>query len=85
MAHEGAYDDASVEAIAADIGLDVARLRADMESAAVGALIEANRGLADRLGVTGTPAFLVVGAERVRVLPGAADAERLNGLIDDAG
>ena len=85
MAHEGAYDEASVEGIATALGLDLARLRADMASPEVEALIEANRELADRLGVTGTPAFLVLGPERVEISPGAVDAERLLALIDAAG
>ncbi|MCZ0943300.1 MAG: DsbA family protein [Gammaproteobacteria bacterium] len=85
MAHEGEYDDASVERLASELGLDLERLRADMSSPKVDALIEANRELAVRLGVTGTPAFLVLGPERVLVSPGAVDVDRLNALIDSAG
>ena len=60
------------------------RLAVDMASAEVGALIEANRNLAVRLGVTGTPAFLVLGPGGVEVSPGALDADRLAGMIDAA-
>ena len=84
MAHEGDYDEASVEGIALELGLDLDRLRSDMASPEVGALIEANRELAGRLGVTGTPAFLVLGPERVEISPGAVDADRLGALIDSA-
>lgn len=56
-----------------------------MASPEVEALIEASRELAARLGVTGTPGFLVLGPERARVSPGAVDADRLNALIDSAG
>ena len=85
MAHEGDYDDTAIEGIASDLGLDLDRLQADMSSPEVDALIEANRELAARLGVTGTPAFLVLGPERVQVSPGAVDAERLLRMIEGAG
>ena len=48
MAHEGEFDDASIDGIAAELGLDVGRLRADMASPQVEAQIEANRELAGR-------------------------------------
>ena len=85
MAHEGGFDAESIERIARDLGLDVERLRTDMASEEIGALIDANRELANRMGVTGTPAFLVVGPAGVRVSPGAVDADRLAGMIADAG
>lgn len=85
MEHEGDFDDATVARIAAELNLDLQQLRADMESPDVDALIEANRVLARRLGVTGTPAFLVLGPERVEVSPGALDADRLGQMIDAAG
>ena len=85
MAHAGNYDEASLETIAAEIGLDIDRLRTDMAAPEVDAQIKANRELAARLGVTGTPAFLVLGPERVEISPGAVDAERLGALIDSAG
>ena len=74
-------DEGLPEELAAMLGLDASRLRADMASAEVAARIDANRRLADRLGVTGTPAFLVFGPESVEVSPGALDASRLRGLI----
>ncbi len=85
MSHEGDYGEATVERIAADLGLDLEQLRADMASPEVEALIAANRAMASRLGVTGTPAFLVLGPERVEISPGALDAGRMNALIDAAG
>ena len=69
------------EELASALGLDAARLRADMASPAVEALIAANRRLAGRLGVTGTPAFLFLGPESVEVSPGALDASRMADLI----
>lgn len=85
MEHEGEFDAGAVDSIMDGLGLDMERLAADMASEAVGALIDANRELAARLGVTGTPAFLVVGPGGVEVSPGAVDADRLAGMIDAAG
>ncbi len=85
MEHEGEFDQAAIETIMGELGLDLERLTADMASDEVEALIEANRDLAGRLGVTGTPAFLVLGPGGVEVSPGALDAERLERMIDAAG
>ena len=82
MEREGGFGDDAVEDLALRLGIDAARLRTDMESAAVSDRIEANRDLARRLGVTGTPAFLVVGLQAVRVSPGAVDAARIVEMIE---
>lgn len=82
MAREDGLDQASIEAAAAEAGLDVARLLADMDAPEIGERIDANKALAARLGVTGTPAFLLAGPGGVRVSPGALDADRLHELID---
>ena len=83
MAREDDYWYAAAAELASALGLDADRLRADMDSAAVSARIEANTALARRLGVTGTPAFLVVGAEEVRASPGSLDASALSALVDE--
>ena len=84
MAHEGEYNEESIKRIAVDLGLDAERMLEDMQSAEVTALIDANHALAQKLGVTGTPAFLVAGPEAFQVSPGALDVARLNNLIDAA-
>ena len=84
MAHEGDYDDAALSEIAARLGLDAERLLADMASSEVAARIKANRDLARRLGITGTPAFLVAGPERIDAAPGALDAAQLLEMIEAA-
>ena len=81
MEYQGEYSDVAIEALAGAAGADVERLMSDMESARVGELIEANHALARRLGVTGTPAFLVVGPERIEASPGAVDADGLRRMI----
>jgi protein-disulfide isomerase len=70
----------SVIEIARAVGLDVDRLAEDMEDPAIEAAIARNLELANALGITGTPSF-VIGD---RVVPGAADRATLEGLIIQA-
>ena len=62
------------------MGLDMARIQKDMASADVEATIHANTGLANRLGMTGTPAY-VVGDE---VISGAVGIPTLQQAIEAA-
>lgn len=80
MSAPGALDEDRIMDIAAETGLDIAQLRADMESESVTAVIERNHALAQTLGVRGTPAFLVKNA----ILPGAASQEDLAKLVAGA-
>lgn len=68
---------ASVLKIAAKVGLDVKKLRADMEAPQIRATIEKNRALAQAIGVNGTPAF-IIGDD---LLPGATDLASLKQLV----
>jgi len=77
MARRGPLDEASVLALAKEIGLDQARLRADMAKPEVMAQVERNRALARDLGIRGTPAF-VIGDE---IVPGAIDIDTMRQLV----
>ncbi len=77
MSHRGALDEATIFGIAGRIGLDVERLRRDMDSPAVAREIQANMELAQALGIRGTPAF-VIGD---RIVPGAVSLEVLRQLV----
>ncbi len=66
--------------IARRIGLDAARLKADMEGPEILAAIKQNRNLAEALGITGTPAF-VIGPELVS---GAIDLHAMKALVSQA-
>ncbi len=77
MAYRGALTEDSIFAVAGQIGLDVDRLRRDMESPAVSREINANMELARTLGIRGTPAF-VIGD---RVIPGAVSIDVLRQLV----
>jgi protein-disulfide isomerase len=66
--------------LAEQVGLDTERLAVDMHDPAIDRQIQANFALAQKLGIEGTPAF-VVGEE---VVPGAVDKRRLAGLVEEA-
>jgi protein-disulfide isomerase len=78
MALSGRATEASVMAVATEVGLDIERLQADMESESVSEHIETSLELAQALGITGTPSF-VVGET---ILPGLVDQERLQELVE---
>ncbi|MGF1623851.1 MAG: DsbA family protein [Alphaproteobacteria bacterium] len=76
----GTYDETSVRAIAADLGLDPDQLIADMTSPEVDAAINTNYELAQALGINGTPAFIIGDV----IVPGAISLEAMQDLIDQA-
>ncbi|MEE8532010.1 MAG: DsbA family protein, partial [Alphaproteobacteria bacterium] len=57
--------------------LDAERLKADMAKPEIEATIARNRALAQALGISGTPAF-VIGD---RIVPGAIDLSTLKQLV----
>jgi protein-disulfide isomerase len=67
----------TVMEIARTVGLDAEQLRADMQHPAIQEAIARNLQLANALGITGTPSF-IIGQE---VVPGAVDLGTLQGLI----
>ncbi|MEZ5904893.1 MAG: DsbA family protein [Geminicoccaceae bacterium] len=71
---EDRIDDAAIRRLAAANGLDVGRLLADMESEPVRAHIQDNIRLAQSLGISGTPSFVIGEA----LLPGAVPLTALN-------
>jgi protein-disulfide isomerase len=71
---------ASIDDIAAKVGLDLAKLKTDMASPQIEAQINKNMDLAKALDVGATPTF-VVGSD---VVPGAMDADALQKMIDKA-
>lgn len=80
MQVKGVADEASALRIAAEIGLDVERLKADMTDPAIQAAIDRNLKLAQALRIGGTPGF-VIGEQ---ILRGATDAATLRNLVDKA-
>lgn len=80
MRADGLVDEDTVMDVAEEAGIDVARLKADMDDPALAAAIERNIDLARALRITGTPGF-VIGAE---ILRGAADPAAFKALIKRA-
>ena len=80
MEFRGQLDEAGVFRIAGEAGLDVARLRRDMDAPAVRGLLQRNVALAQALAITGTPAFVIGDA----LAPGALDAETMKKLVAEA-
>lgn len=80
MEYGGKLDGDRIFEIATAVGLDVTKLRADMNDPKIKQMIDRNTALAAALGVRGTPAF-VIGNQFV---PGAIDVEALKQLISEA-
>jgi protein-disulfide isomerase len=78
FSHQGSIKHDDLFAMAKTLGLDMDRFAADIDSAKVGAEIEADRAEARKRGVDGTPTFYVEGAEMV----GALGAEQFEAAID---
>ena len=79
MNGEGRATEASILKVARDLGLDIVKLLADMESPAVEIHLERSNDLARSLGFTGTPAF-IVGDQTV---PGMINLKQIEKLIAD--
>lgn len=80
MGFPGRISEGSALAVAADIGLDVERLKRDINDPAIAAAIARNRALANDLRITGTPSF-VVGTNIIR---GLVDLATLQQSIAEA-
>ena len=79
MDNSTGFDAEDIDAAAERAGVDVAKMRADMQSVRLQKVIADNKSLARKLGVDGTPAFFV-GEEMV---PGAAQG-RVKSMIESA-
>lgn len=80
MAYPNNLTDEVIFALARQVGLDVAKLKDDMKSPEVQALIEKTNKLAQDLGINGTPGF-VIGDQ---IVPGAISADELKKKIAEA-
>ncbi|MBA2657080.1 MAG: DsbA family protein [Tatlockia sp.] len=86
---DGRLTDEMIMDAAKSAGLDVAKLKTDMDSKAVTEALEANRQLAEKLHLMGTPAFIVVATPQGKMkagstpafIPGAASEQTLQDLV----
>ena len=77
MAHDGKVDESVADQIAKATGLDVKKLKVDMEADEVNQVIARNMQLADSLKIQGTPAFII----DETVIPGAVGYEALAAAV----
>jgi protein-disulfide isomerase len=77
MAHQGRIDEAVADQIAEEKGLDLKKLKADMQSDEINQIINRNMQLADSLKIQGTPAFII----DETVIPGAVGYEALAAAV----
>jgi protein-disulfide isomerase len=77
MNAKGVAAEGLVLAIAGKVGLDVEKLRADIEAPSIQAAIDRNLALARKLGINGTPTFIVGD----QVVQGAIDLTTMKRLV----
>jgi len=77
MSTKGQINESVIMKVAQDSGLDMAKVKADMKSPEVEAIIQRNYALADVLDIKGTPAFIVGD----KVAPGAIDVGELRKMV----
>ncbi|CDZ77497.1 Thiol:disulfide interchange protein DsbA precursor [Legionella massiliensis] len=90
---DGRLNDDMIMSAAKAAGLNVAKLKADMNSKTVTDALNANRQLAEQLHLMGTPAFILAATPDGKLkqgttptfIPGAASEESLQELIKSAG
>jgi protein-disulfide isomerase len=80
MATKEKVNDESVLTTAAQVGLDVERLKADMQDPSIQVAIDRNMALAAALRINGTPGFIV----GEQILRGATELTVLQGMIAQA-
>lgn len=79
MGMSGRAEERSVLMIAREVGLDVEQLRLDMEASDVQEHIDTSMRLAELLGVTGTPAFIIGD----NLIEGAVEQDVLQQAVDE--
>ena len=77
MNKNGQKNETVLSKIAADLGLDVAKMKKDKESEAVNLALQKNLAIADEIGLRGTPAFII--AEQV--IGGYVPSEQMKTII----
>ncbi len=80
MSESDLVNEAMIYADAEKAGLDMAKLKADMQNPEIDAAIAASKALATRAGIDGTPTFIINGV----VHPGALDDDTLKNLAAES-
>ncbi|HYO52150.1 DsbA family protein [Archangium sp.] len=79
FANAKALEDADLQKYAEELGLDMARWKADLTNPKLASLVDADQAMAGKLGASGTPAFFING----RFLSGAQPIDNFKALIDE--
>ena len=77
LAEEGAITEAMIYANAAKAGMDVAKLKADIQDPEIQKSLDASIALARKTGIDGTPTFILNGKLRPGMLEDATIAEAM--------
>jgi protein-disulfide isomerase len=77
---KGGFTESRILRLATKMGLDIKQLKIDMRSSTMNKVINGNRQLAQQLGISGTPGFIIGN----RIVPGAVDLATLKALIAEA-
>ena len=80
MARRSNFDQATILKVAEEVGLDMDRIKVDINNPEVDSELRRTKEIATALRLSGTPAF-VIGTELV---PGATDFATLKSLVEDA-
>jgi protein-disulfide isomerase len=80
MGFKGHLTDDDVYKVAKDVGLDVDKLKKDMEADDIAKIVEANVALGTDIGARGTPTFVI----DTTIVPGAMEYPQLKKEVDDA-
>lgn len=80
MVEDTDFSEASIMALAERVGLDTDQLRDDMNDPTIDEHLNTNRQIAQALGISGTPAF-IIGDE---LIPGAVNRAQLEALVTEA-
>ena len=78
--HNGQKDEAALEKIAKDVGLDIKQLKKDKDSAEIDAQIKDQVAQAQALNIRGTPGFIING----QLYPGYMPAAQIKTIIEEA-
>ncbi|KKL23335.1 hypothetical protein LCGC14_2426390 [marine sediment metagenome] len=80
MELDGRAEEASVLAVAEEIGMDIDKLQADMDKPEVAEHVATSMRLAEALGFNGTPSFVIGDA----LVPGVVPLDQLEALVDES-
>jgi len=78
MNMQGNLNDENIYTLASNLGIDVKKLKIDMQNTAIAQIIEKNEILAKKLDIRGTPTFIING----KLYAGALDLKQLRQIIN---